>query len=110
MGISAGVLGQVEPAGTTNTSIYSPAAGVTARLTALEICNTTGGALTFRLFLDDDGTTYNTSTALRYGESVPANDSIKLDLNWWMNNSSGNLAAWISAAGLTFTLFGIESS
>ena len=110
MAVTAGVLGQTKPAATTNTSVYSPAAGVTARLTALVICNTTGGDLSYRIFLDDDGTTYDTTTGLYYDVLLAANSTLLIDLHWYMDNSAGNLAVYTSAAGLTFTLFGIESN
>jgi len=41
---------------------------------------------------------------------LAANSTLLIDLHWYMDNSAGNLAVYTSAAGLTFTLFGIESN
>jgi hypothetical protein len=107
-------LGQTTPANTNAVSIYTPGDRKTARVTLIVVTNTTGGALSFRLFHDEDGTTYDTTTALYYDKNVPANDSVVLQFNTdqaiFMNNSSGNLAIRSSSANnLTFTVYGFEA-
>ncbi len=107
-------LGQVRAitAGTP-VSIYSPAAGVEASNLQLNICNQTGTAAFFRVFKDDDGTTYDETTALRFGASgspddLPANSTRVISIGP-MNNSAGNLAVDTETTNaLTFTLHGIE--
>ncbi len=75
------------------------------------ICNTTAGGETFRVFLDDNGTTYDQTTALFYDETIAANTTRQLDLAVYMNDPDGNLAVRTSAnSALTFTVFGIETS
>lgn len=104
------VLAQLRPADTNAASLYSPPDNITTDLTTLVICNQTGSVATFRVFLDDDGTTYDQSTAMFYDQSISANLTWIEDLEGWgMNNTAGNLAVRSSANdALTFTLFGKE--
>ena len=104
------VLAQLRPADTNAASLYSPPANRSVELTKLLICNQTGSSVTFRLFLDDNGTTYDQTTALFYDQSISANLTWTEDLKGWgMVDSSGNLAVRSSTNdALTFTLFGKE--
>ena len=102
-------LGQLTPANTTAASLYSPAASTETLIKSIVICNTSSGAVTYRVFHDDDGTTYDTTTALYYDVSLAANTSIVLEFNLVMNDSTGNLAIRTSVADdLTFTCYGAE--
>ena len=109
--IVAKQLGQLRPADTNAASIYSPAAGVTVRIMAIVVSNTGGNPRAFRLFHDDDGTTYDASTALYWDEALAANTTkIIAAPGIFMDDSSGNLAVRSDAANeLTFTVYGIES-
>ncbi len=103
------ILAQSRPSDTTAVSAYSPASGVRTEITRVLVCNTTGNTPTFRIFLDNDGTTYNQTTALFYDKSMSANDTTELEGSWDMDKSSGNLAVRTSAGNeLTFSIFGIE--
>ncbi len=104
------VLAQLRPADTNAASLYSPPDNRTTELTKLVICNQTGSPATFRLFLDDDGTTYDQTTALFYDQSISANLTWIEDLGGWgMNKTAGNLAVRSGTNdALTFTLFGKE--
>jgi hypothetical protein len=77
---------------TSAVSIYSPANSETAVIKSITLCNTTGSAATCRVFMDNDGTTYDETTARYYDKSVPANDSIELSVFWVLNNPTGNIA------------------
>jgi len=104
------VLGQARLSDTTATSLYSPADGVKTQITEILVANNTAGAIACRLFHDEDGTTYDQSTALYYDKSIGANDTLRIsEASIWMSNSSGNFAGR-SATGnaLTFTVYGIE--
>ena len=103
------VLAQLRPANTNAASIYSPPTNTTPEITKIIICNTSSSARTFRIFLDDDGTTYDTTTALFYDAPIPANGTRILRETLGMRDSTGNLAVRSSAANdLTFTVFGRE--
>lgn len=104
-------LGQARPADLNAASIYSPAVGVETRVTTLVICNTTGSAATYRVFHDDNGVTYDESTALYFDETVAANTTIVKSLRVDMADAAGNLAIRTDTANaLTFTAYGIETT
>jgi len=105
---ATGILGQVRSAGTTAVSIYSPGTDVTAVNLKLVIANTSGAARTYRVFQDDDGTTYDESTAVAWDLPIAADSRVELKLAP-MSDSAGNIAVRHDAAnGLTFTLEGSE--
>ena len=102
-------LGQLMPTNTTAASLYSPGASTQTLIKSIVVCNTSAGAVTYRIFHDDNGTTYNTTTALYYDVSLAANTSIILSLNLVMNDATGNLSVRTSSANdLTFTCYGAE--
>lgn len=69
------LLAQVRPANTTAATAYTAGANTRVEVKKIVIANTTSGAVTYRLFHDDDGTTYDQTTALAYDVSLPANSS-----------------------------------
>jgi hypothetical protein len=102
-------LGQTRPSDTTEVSLYSPGANVTAVIKSIWVCNTTASPAAFRIFLDDDGTTYDETTAIFWDVAIAANTTIEINTFAAMNNSSGNLAVRTSVGNaLTFTVFGAE--
>ena len=109
MAIQEKQLGQHRINSTTATSLYSPGASTTAIIKSIVVCNQSGVARTFRLFLDDDGTTYDQTTALYFDVAIAIDTTVQIDTFWPMNNSAGNLATSNSVAdSLTFTAFGVE--
>lgn len=111
----ATILAQSRPANDTAVSVYSPPNDtVRAEITLVVVCNTSGGVAAFRIFLDDDGTTYDESTALFWDISVAADTTVEILLHnksWWMTNSAGNLAVRTdTASAFTFTVFGAEDA
>lgn len=102
-------LGQLRPANTTAASLYSPPALTIAVIKNLVVSNTTALIANFRVFVDDDGTTYDQSTALFYDVAISGNDTVEVLGFMAMNNSSGNIAVRTdTSSALTFTLFGAE--
>lgn len=104
-------LGQLRPANTTAASIYSPAISTTAIIKTIVVCctSTSSGAKQFRIFLDDDGTTYDESTALYYDVNISNRETVTINTFIAMDDSSGNLAVRTDTAdALTFTVFGAE--
>lgn len=108
------VLGQVRPAGTSNTTLYAPNAGFIGSVLKLYVCNNTGGAVACRVFVDEDGTTFDESTAIAWDKSVGANDFIVIEglvvTGKKHSIASGGAIGVRSATGnaLTFTAFGYE--
>jgi len=104
-------LGQNRPTDTTAVSIYSPGDNVTAIITHIFVCNVTANTPSYRIFVDDDGTTYDTTTALYYDNAMAANETEKIPCFIAMNNPDGNIAIRTSAGSeICFTIFGTEIS
>ena len=102
-------LGQLMPAGTTAASLLSPTRGFEYRVDAIYITEVAGGTATYRVFVDDDGSTYSNATAIVYDTAAVANASVRLEGPFYMNNPSGNIAVRSSiGSNLTFTAFGEE--
>lgn len=92
------------------TSMYSPDANVTAVIRNVTVARTKPSVEgTYRIFIDDNGTDYNTATAVIWDKTASA--SICLEVVWPLNNSAGNIALQTDASGsgiITVTLFGME--
>jgi len=102
-------LAQARENSTNAVSVYSPAASTTGIVRTIVLCNTSGADATFRIFLDDDGSTYDESTALFWDEDLLANQTLQLDVYYPMNDASGNLAYRSSVANaITITIAGAE--
>ncbi len=102
------IVAQSRPSDTTTVSVYSPDTGDVMEIIAINVANTSAAAVNYRVFHDEDGTTYDESTALYFDVSLAANTTDTLEPKIWMRNSSGNLAVRTSSANdLTFTIYGI---
>ena len=102
-------LGQLRPANTTAASLYSPPANTRAVRLSLVVCNTSSSVAKFRVFHDDDGTTYDESTALFFDAPIDPGQTLESDGFKAANNSAGNFAVRTDTANaLTFTLYGAE--
>jgi len=102
-------LGQARENSTNAVSVYSPGASTTAIIKSIVVCNQSGAAATFRIFLDDDGTTFDQTTALYYDVTIAADTTIQIDTFWPMDTDAGALGYRSSVANaITITLFGVE--
>jgi hypothetical protein len=102
-------LGQRRDNDTDTHSVYSPASGITAIITTIMLANTSDKSATVRVFIDDDGTTYNQTTALVYDIVIPRGATEDIRGFFPMNNSDGNLAYQQGTANaITITIFGTE--
>jgi hypothetical protein len=111
MATSYSQLGQITPSNTTATSIYSPGASETAFVKTVFVCNTGTSIVKYRLFHDDNGTTYGDATALAYDIELDPGRTHVWDVNILMNDSTGNLAGRTDTANdITFTAYGAVQS
>ena len=111
MGRQRKQLGQVRPGGASAVGLYSPPAGVRATATCLVVANTTGSATTFGFYHDDDGATFDQSTALAHGTAIQANETVQFEGQYSGDNPAGwfGVASGVGSA-LTFTLYGYEET
>tara|TARA_R110000868_G_scaffold26471_5_gene101829 strand:- start:250 stop:585 length:336 start_codon:yes stop_codon:yes gene_type:complete len=109
MALQEKLLGQARENSTNAVSVYALPADTTAIIKAVVLCNQTGSATTFRLFLDNDGTTYDQTTALFYDAALAANETVVITAFMAMSTASGHLAYRSGTANaVTITVFGAE--
>ena len=109
MGFTEKQLSQLRENSTNAARIYSPPISGIGIIKSITLANTSGAAAIFSLFLDDDGTTYDETTALAWNVAIEADEMIQLDGYYPMNDSDGNFAYKSSVANaITITLFGAE--
>ena len=93
-------------------SAYSPAAGARAIIFQVHIANTSGTSKDYQLCIDDDGSTYNETTAIAW--NAPLNDGeIKTfdfgEKGMPLNEAAGNIAIMSESNDAhTFTIVGEE--
>lgn len=104
-------LGQSRDNDTDTHSIYSPIAGVTAIVTTIVLANVSDSSAKVRVFIDDDGNTYDQTTAIAY-DILIARGSSEIIMGFFpMNDKDGNLAYQQGTANaITITAFGVEIS
>lgn len=111
MGLNYAQLGQSRPGDTSINSVYSPGAGVQAIIKRIVVCETAGGTAAFRICHDEDGTTYDETTAIYWDHAITANDTVAEDVDICMGDANGNLAVRSDTpSALTFTIYGVEIS
>ena len=96
---------------TSAATAYNPGIGVRALIYHIIIANVDQGATTFSLFLDDDGTTYDDTTAIADTVSCGSGIVVQYDFEHGlpMNLNGGNLAILSSVNDShTFTVIGEE--
>ncbi len=102
-------LGQLRPANTTAATIYSPGSSTESIVRTITVCNLTASAVDYSIFDDDDGTTYDESTALYFNVSLAAKATENIEVRIAMNDPNGNLAVKTeTSSALNFTCFGEE--
>ena len=83
-------------------------------ITRVVVCNTTGGAVSASLYHDDDGGTFDATTALMEAKSIPANDYLEITSfpgTGIVVRKDGQIGVKTSSgSALTFTLYGITAN
>ena len=112
MNVSNFQIAQNRPSGTSAVTAISATQNL-IEITAIYVANTTGSAVDYYIFHDDDGTTYSQDTALYYNVSVPANSTVKIaseTLNGGIGlkpGSGGSIGIQTDTAdALNFTFYG----
>jgi hypothetical protein len=103
------VLGQIAAAATTPETLYTVPNLAQTTTSSLVICNRTAGALTYRVSVRVNGAGTDNKQYLFYDKSLAANDSFAAILGLTLNQGDV-VATYASATGLTFSLFGVETS
>lgn len=103
------VLAQAAPSATTLTDVYTVPAATTAVLSSVVVANRSSSARTFRLSVAIAGASDTSAQYVAYDMTVPANDSIFLQLGITLA-ATDKLRAYVSAADLSINVFGVENT
>jgi len=100
-------LAQVRENSTNAVTIYT-ASGVTATVKTIKVANTTASIVKVRIFIDNDGTTFDESTAIAWDIEILPNNPWHIETNEIINDG-GSMGYRSSVANaLTITVSGEE--
>lgn len=104
------LLGRSIPSTTNATQVYAPSS--LAVVESIIVCNTTNAASTYSIYIDSNGTTYNTTTALYYGVAIPANTTVVIEFVTGIPmTKGGNIAVQAGNANtINFSIYGMSKS
>ena len=103
------VLGQLDPSATTTTTLYTVPNLNQTTVSSINVCNRTSGALKFRLSVHVAGAGADNKQFIYYDKSVSATDTFSAVLGLTLNQSDV-VKVYASSTGLSFNMFGVETS
>ena len=101
------VLGQVAPAATTNTDVYTVPAATKAVVSTIVIANHASTSATYRLAVRPDGATIEQKHYIAYDVPIGGNDSTALTIGVTAD-ASDVITAYCSTSNLSINIFGTE--
>ena len=109
MADSLKVLGQVDPAATTTTVLYTVPDKTQTTVSSIVAANRTGSAITFRLSVHVGGASADDKQFLFYEKSVAANDSLSIVIGITLDQTDV-IKVYTSAVDMSFNIFGCETT
>jgi|TARA_A100001391_G_scaffold147318_2_gene104776 hypothetical protein len=103
------VLGQVDPAATTTTVLYTVPDKTQTTVSSIVAANRTGSAITFRLSVHVGGAGADDKQFLFYDKSVAANDSLSIVIGITLDQTDV-IKVYTSAVDMSFNIFGCETT
>lgn len=103
------VLGQVAPAATTLTTLYTVPSATSTVGSSIVICNQAATAATYRIAVRPAGASVAAQHYIVYGATVAASDSVVLTIGATLA-ATDVVSVFASSATLSFSLFGSEIS
>lgn len=107
MALTHKVLGQVSPAATTLTTLYTVPAGTDAIVTNITVTNTTSGNIYFRIAVRPGGETLATKHYIVYDSGLTANSFAHFTMPITVD-AADVISVYATATGLAFSAFGSE--
>lgn len=101
------VLGQVAPAATTPTAVYTVPAGKSAIISTLNVCNRATSPRTFRVAIRVGGAVLSNAAYVAYDASILANDVTAITIGMTLG-ADDILEVYGATNELSFTAFGTE--
>ena len=102
------VLGQLDPAATTTTVLYTVPDMTQTTVSSIVAANRTGSAITFRLSVHVAGASADDKQFIFYDKSVAANDSFSIVIGITLSQVDV-LKVYTSASNMSFNVFGCET-
>jgi hypothetical protein len=106
--VTVKVLGQLNPAATTLTDLYTVGASTSAVTSTLCICNQAAVGATFRVTVAVAGAANNAKQYVAYDSAVAANDTVFLTIGMTLATTDV-VRVYASSTTLSFVLFGEEN-
>lgn len=103
------ILGQVNPALTSSTDLYTVPSAKSAVCSTLNVANLAATNGTFRVAVVPSGSTLQPKNYLAYNTVIPANDSISLTIGLTLGQFD-KVKVYASSISQSFNLFGTEIS
>jgi hypothetical protein len=100
------VLGQSNPAATTNTDVYTVPSSTSAVVSTITICNQ-GVSGTFNIAIRPAGASITAKQYIAYGATLNANDSLTLTLGLSLATTDV-VTVYASTANFSFNVFGVQ--
>lgn len=103
------VLGQLDPAATTTTVLYTVPNLTQTTVSSLVICNRTGSGITFRVSVHVAGAGANDKQFLFFDQALAANTTRTVVIGICLGQADV-VKVYASAVDVSFNLFGVETS
>ena len=103
------ILGNVNPAATTATTLYTVPGATSTIVSTINICNQAATSGTFRIALRPAGATLAANQYIVYDTTIPANESIALTMGITLATTDV-ITVYASSATMSFLAFGTEVS
>ena len=109
MADSLKVLGQVDPAATTTTVLYTVPDKTQTTVSSIVAANRTSSPITFRLSVHVGGASADDKQYLYYDKSVAANDTLTIVIGITLDQTDV-IKVYTSAVDMSFNIFGCETT
>tara|TARA_R100000544_G_scaffold20619_1_gene10053 strand:- start:292 stop:621 length:330 start_codon:yes stop_codon:yes gene_type:complete len=103
------VLGQLDPSATTTTVLYTVPNLAQTTVSSLVICNRSGSAITFRVTVHVANASANDKQFLFFDESLAATTTRTVVIGMCLSQADV-MKVYVSAANVSFNLFGVETT
>ncbi len=101
------VLAQSRPNGTGNTTAFTKPVNKYSTIYSIIVCNTTGSARTYSVFICTNGTTYDETTAIIFASPIAPNETQCVQMEVTLDTTNGTIGVQSSSANaLNFTIIG----
>ena len=101
------VLGQVTPAATTATTLYTVPSSTQTVVSTISVCNRAGGELSFRIAIRPAGETLANKHYIAYDAKVAGNDTTFITVGATLG-ATDVITVYASTTDLSFNAFGSE--